>query len=98
MKNRTLLLVDDEPELLSVLSEQLGSRFGDVIDELPPSMGAEDFALFSDAVPGFRFHIGSGQPGRSDRVHAPDYQPDEGSIRLGVEACCGILLELLARA
>ncbi|WP_423206222.1 amidohydrolase (plasmid) [Paracoccus yeei] len=76
----------------------LRARFGDVIDELPPSMGAEDFALFSDAVPGFRFHIGSGQPGRSDRVHAPDYQPDEGSIRLGVEACCGILLELLARA
>lgn len=76
----------------------LRGRFGDVIDELPPSMGAEDFALFSDAVPGFRFHIGSGQPGRSDRVHSPDYQPDEGSIRLGVEACCGILLELLARA
>ena len=45
------------------------AQFGDVIDEGEPSMGAEDFALMSRLVPSFQLRVGSGTPGRDDRLH-----------------------------
>jgi amidohydrolase len=71
-------------------------QFGDVIHRRDPSMGAEDFALMSQQVPAFQLGIGSGAPGRHDRLHNSDYQPDEACIGLGVQALSRAALELLA--
>ena len=59
------------------------------------SMGSEDFACFTELVPGAHLRIGSGAPGRSDVLHNSDYQPDEGSIAVGVRTLSRAALELL---
>ena len=72
------------------------AQFGDVVDEGAPSMGAEDFSEFAERVPGFQLRVGSGAPGRDDRLHNAGYQPDERCIGLGVQALSRIALEMLS--
>jgi amidohydrolase len=60
-----------------------------------PSMGSEDFSAFADRVPAFQLRIGSGAPGREDRLHNAFYQPDERCIGLGVQALSRAALDLL---
>jgi amidohydrolase len=71
-------------------------QFGDVAEESEPSMGAEDFALLSHKVPSFQLGVGSGAPGRNDKLHNSNYQPDERCIGLGVQALSRAALEILA--
>jgi metal-dependent amidase/aminoacylase/carboxypeptidase family protein len=66
-----------------------------VAEESEPSMGAEDFALLSHKVPSFQLGVGSGAPGRQDRLHNSNYQPDERCIGLGVQALARAALEIL---
>jgi amidohydrolase len=88
-------LVNDDRLLGSVMAavtQQLG---------VPPiegeaSMGSEDFAAFAARSPAFHLRIGSGSPGRNDRLHNSAYQPDEGCIALGVQALSRAALDLLA--
>ncbi len=72
------------------------AQLGDVVVQVPPSMGAEDFALMSQVRPAFQLGIGSGAPGRDDHLHNSDYQPDEACIALGVQALSRAALEMLA--
>ena len=72
------------------------AQFGDVVDCGEPSMGGEDFAMMTDAVPGLQIWVGSGAPGRHDKLHNSDYQPDEGCLAGGVEALSRIALDLLS--
>lgn len=88
------LMNDDrvlEPTLAAVRA-QLGA---DPV-EGEPSMGAEDFSEFAARAPAFQLRIGSGAPGRDDRLHNADYQPDERCIPLGVQALSRAALELLS--
>jgi amidohydrolase len=88
------LLNDDtvlEPTIAAVRKQ-----FGDVAEPSEPSMGAEDFALLSHLVPSFQLGVGSGAPGRADRLHNSNYQPDERCIGLGVQALSRAALEILA--
>jgi metal-dependent amidase/aminoacylase/carboxypeptidase family protein len=72
------------------------AQFGDVaVREMDPTMGGEDFALMAEKVPAFQLWVGSGQPGRRDRLHNSGYQPDEACIGLGVQALSRAALELL---
>ncbi len=71
-------------------------QFGDVAQEGQPSLGGEDFALLAELVPGFQLRVGSGAPGRADRLHNSDYQPDERCIGLGVQALSRAALEILS--
>ncbi len=71
-------------------------QLGDVIEEGQPVLGAEDFALMAELVPSFQLRIGSGQPGRKDRLHNSAYQPDERCIGLGVQAVARAALEILS--
>ncbi|MDE2514387.1 MAG: amidohydrolase [Rhodospirillales bacterium] len=74
----------------------VAAQLGAVIEEGRPSMGGEDFALMADLVPSFQLRVGSGAPGRDDRLHNARYQPDEASIPLGVQALSRAALELLS--
>jgi amidohydrolase len=71
-------------------------QLGDVVEEGEPVLGAEDFALMAELVPSFQLRIGSGQPGRNDRLHNSGYQPDERCIGLGVQAVARAALEILS--
>ncbi|MBN8891779.1 MAG: N-acyl-L-amino acid amidohydrolase [Acetobacteraceae bacterium SCN 69-10] len=88
-------LVNDD-RVLDPTMDAVRHQFGDVVRERPPTMGAEDFALMSQRVPSFQLGIGSGAPGRDDRLHNSNYQPDEACIGLGVQALSRAALELLS--
>ncbi len=66
------------------------------VAEGEPSMGSEDFAEFAALAPAFQLRIGSGAPGRDDRLHNARYSPDERCIPLGVQALSRAALELLS--
>lgn len=87
-------LVNDDTVLDRTVSA-VAAQLGEVIDRGPPSLGGEDFALIAERVPSFQLRIGSGQPGRNDKLHNSAYQPDERCIALGVEALSRAALELL---
>ncbi|WP_270936035.1 M20 metallopeptidase family protein [Falsiroseomonas oryzae] len=88
-------LVNDDRVLEPALAA-VRAQFGEVIEEGEPSMGSEDFAEFAARAPAFQLRIGSGAPGRDDRLHNANYQPDERCIELGVQALSRTALEMLA--
>ncbi len=88
-------LVNDDAVLEPTIAA-VRKQFGDAVDEGQPSLGGEDFALLADLVPGFQLRVGSGAPGRNDKLHNSDYQPDERCIGLGVQALARAALEILA--
>jgi amidohydrolase len=88
-------LVNDDRVLYPAIAA-VRAQFGDVVAEGSPSMGAEDFALMSQLVPSFQLRIGSGAPGRDDRLHNSGYQPDEACICLGVQALSRAALDMLS--
>lgn len=87
-------LVNDDGVLDATVAA-VRAQLGEVIDAGEPSMGAEDFAEFAALVPAFQLRIGSGAPGRDDRLHNSGYAPDERCIGLGVQALSRAALELL---
>jgi amidohydrolase len=88
-------LVNDDRVMGPVLAA-VAAQFGDVTEEGEPSMGSEDFSEFAARAPSFHLRIGSGAPGRDDRLHNARYQPDEACIGNGVQALSRAALELLA--
>jgi len=88
-------LVNDDRVLEPAIAS-VRAHFGEVVHEGQPSMGAEDFAAFAQKVPSFHLGIGAWAPGRDDRLHNADYQPDERCIALGVQALSGIAVDMLA--
>jgi amidohydrolase len=88
-------LVNDD-RVLDPAIAAVRAQFGDVLQEGEPSMGSEDFAEFAARAPAFQLRIGSGAPGRADRLHNDRYQPDERCIALGVQALSRTALDLLS--
>jgi amidohydrolase len=88
-------LVNDD-HVLEPLIAAVSAQLGKAPEEGEPSMGSEDFAAFAARVPAAHLRIGSGAPGRQDRLHNAGYQPDERCIATGVQALTRAALELLA--
>ncbi|MBB5688778.1 amidohydrolase [Roseomonas alkaliterrae] len=88
-------LVNDARVLEPVIAA-VAAQTGIAPEEGEPSMGSEDFAEFAARAPAFQLRIGSGAPGREDRLHNAFYQPDERCIGLGVQALSRAALELLS--
>jgi amidohydrolase len=60
-------------------------------------MGAEDFAWFSQRVPGFYYRLGATKPGTvNGALHTPTYRPDDGAIAVGIRATAGLVIDYLA--
>jgi amidohydrolase len=88
-------LVNDD-RVLEPTMAAVRAQFGDVVEEGEASMGSEDFSEFAARAPSFQLRIGSGAPGRDDRLHNAFYQPDERCIGYGVQALSRAALDLLA--
>ncbi|HKM64648.1 MAG TPA: M20 family metallopeptidase [Acidisphaera sp.] len=85
--------------LVDRCSVSVARQFDDgAIAEGAPSLGGEDFALMANRVPAFHLRVGSGAPGRTDKLHNSEYQPDERCIGLGVQALARTAFDLLAAA
>ncbi|MBR0683647.1 amidohydrolase [Roseomonas eburnea] len=88
-------LVNDDRVLEPVIAA-VQRQIGVAPEAGEPSMGAEDFAEFAAHAPAFQLRIGSGAPGRDDRLHNAFYQPDERCIALGVQALSRAALDILS--
>ena len=91
---RNLPPVMNDDDLLDRTIAAIRLQGGD-IHEVDGGFGAEDFAFFSERVRSSHIRIGSSQPGRRDRVHNSDYQPDESCIAYGVLALSRTAIEIL---
>ena len=81
--------------VLPYLTEALG---GDNILEVLPTMGGEDFAYFTEKVPGFYYRLGVRNPSvpGSDRpLHTPDFSPDEQALPVGIRSMSHLVLRYL---
>lgn len=94
-KNGTPSIYNDE-RMITKVENAIETQFGDAAIEYEPSMGGEDFSLVAERVPAFRLLIGSSQPGRQDKVHNDNYQPDEKSIAYGAEVLARTVLDILS--
>ena len=62
-------------------------------------MGGEDFANFSNAVPGFFYRLGVVKPGGdSGGVHTPTMTADNDAVPVGMRVMSLILLDYLMSA
>ncbi|MEE9142900.1 MAG: amidohydrolase [Gammaproteobacteria bacterium] len=77
--------------------EVLVSELGvDNVSQIPPVMGAEDFAFFAREVPGFYFRLGVEKSGtESGGLHTPTLRADDGSIEIGIRAMARLVIEYL---
>ena len=65
--------------------------------DVPPTAGAEDFAFFANAVPGFYYRLGTVAPGtKSGDHHTPTFMADDASIPIGMRVMSTLLLDYLS--
>jgi metal-dependent amidase/aminoacylase/carboxypeptidase family protein len=90
-------LINDDRMLrrmLDLAEELLGRE--NAVRMNAPSLGADDFAFFSDQVPGCFFNIGTlGEVKDGQVLHSTVYAPEEGCIEVGITLMAGGVLELL---
>ncbi|GAA0367945.1 amidohydrolase [Alkalibacterium iburiense] len=78
-------------EIVKSIAEEL---FPDQIEELPPSLGGEDFSAFSEIVPSTYIWIGAGnaEKGYDYPHHHPKFALDEDSFLTGVKLFVGVAM------
>ena len=86
----------NDARVLEPVVASVTRQMGVAPEEGEPSMGSEDFAEFAARAPAFHLRVGSGAPGRDDRLHNAFYQPDERCIGLGVQALSRAALDILS--
>lgn len=73
-----------------IMKNILGSE--KIIDDIKPSMGGEDFALYQREIPGVFFWLGSKNPEKDTYpIHHPRYTIDEDMLKTGITAFCSII-------
>ncbi|MBA2356072.1 MAG: amidohydrolase [Acidobacteria bacterium] len=91
----------NDPTLASasvpVLAEVMGGR--DRLTSPPPQMGAEDFALYQQKIPGLFFFLGVGNTEKkiTAMIHTEYFDMDEDALPLGVRALTSVTLDYLFR-
>jgi amidohydrolase len=67
--------------------------------EVPPQMGAEDFAEFAERVPALYVKMGAANAARgiTAMIHTEDFDIDEAVLPLGVRAVATLVFDHLAR-
>ena len=89
--------VYNDPPLSAWARESLVRTLGaEAVVDIPPTMGAEDFAWFAKEVPGFYYRLGTVEPGTtSGGWHTPTFRAGDGAIEVGVRAMTGLVLDYL---
>jgi amidohydrolase len=91
------MLVNDDKvteEAVTVLQQVAGKN----LRLEAAGMGAEDFAYFSQQVPGFYFHTGAlpkGKQANEVQHHSPNFLADEEGMRNGTRALCYLTLNYM---
>jgi amidohydrolase len=64
--------------------------------DVPPSMGAEDFAFMLQEVPGCYFWLGAGRGSSNHGLHSPRYDFNDDLLPIGVELWVSLIRRQLA--
>ena len=78
--------VQNSPSLIQLIREACHKNLGPhSVDSIPfPSMGSEDFALYSNEVPAAMFRLGSSSdPDNAPGLHSPVFDINEEALRIG---------------
>lgn len=90
----------NEPSLAEASLPALASVVGrDHIQSPPPQMGAEDFALYQERIPGLYFFLGVGNAAKkiTAMIHTEYFDMDEAALPIGVRAMSTAVLDYLYR-
>ena len=89
----------NDPALTASMVAALEAAAPGRVSVAAPATGAEDFAFFAQAVPGFYFNVGGRPPSvrREDAAshHTPDFLLDESGFATGVRALTAVALEYM---
>jgi amidohydrolase len=90
--------VENHPGVAAVVRRTAQELFPNaVLDSHYQTMASEDMAYFLQEVPGCYSFIGSANPGKGldAKHHQPDFDFDEGALKIGVSLIIGSIFELL---
>ncbi len=93
--------VQNAPSLVQLLRETCHDRLGpSSVEIIPsPSMGSEDFALYSNEVPAAMFRLGSSSdPANATGLHSPLFDINEEALRIGARVMAHTAHELAGTA
>ena len=98
--DRTHPLTANDVELTARLVPSLERVVGkDMIRQVPPTTGAEDFSYFSNVVPGFYFWIGVVPQGKSSGGHhTPTFYAADESVPIAMRLMTTLVVDYLAGA
>jgi hippurate hydrolase len=88
---------DDEAALAADVAEALVGR-GNVVRNLPPSMGAEDFSFMLETRPGAFARLGQGGAEQGHFLHSSRYDFNDTVMPLGAAFLCALAERALAAA
>ena len=91
------ILVNDEAAVAFV-RQVAGKVVGEAaVQQIEPSMGAEDFAFFLQQVPGVMYRVCTGNPakGITEMVHSSRFDIDEDALPIGVRVFAQAALDFL---
>ena len=89
-------VINDEG-VVAVCREAIAHNLGlEAVTVAPTSMGAEDFARFTEAVPGALLRLGARPGGRDVDLHSSAFQVDEAALETGLIAGISSVLALLS--
>ena len=88
----------NDPRLGALLKQEAqGVVPSEGVYELPPGMGAEDFGVYTQAIPGALFRLGCTPPDAQEwfPLHNPRFFLDEASLELGAQILARTAFRLL---
>ncbi len=90
----------NDPQLVAATLPTMQRVLGAAnISEPKPQMGAEDFSMFQQEIPGVFFFLGVGNKakGINAMIHTADFDIDEESLVIGVKTMANVLADYLDR-
>jgi metal-dependent amidase/aminoacylase/carboxypeptidase family protein len=89
-------VINDE-RVVAVCREAIAHNLGlEAVTVAATSMGAEDFARFTETVPGALLRLGARPPGRDVDLHSAAFQVDEAALETGLLAGVASVMALLS--
>jgi amidohydrolase len=90
----------NDPKLVAAMLPTFQRVLGAAnVTEPKPQMGAEDFSLFQQQIPGVFFFLGVSNKakGITAMVHTPEFDIDEDALVIGVKTMANVLTDYLDR-
>jgi amidohydrolase len=94
---RQVPVLRNDDDLLDRVTASAREMLGnEKVDELSAAtMGSEDFACYTERVPGVYLRLGSMIDGRRHMLHNSDFQPNEDAIPIGVQVVTSAVVDFL---